>query len=152
VRINKLFKTHYNSKMEEKPLLLPHDNEEIEIVKDKVVKDKVSKKKVKFEDTEEKSFWDKYKTYLFGVVVIALVYVSYLYFFVNVNSDCFGPSSTSVAKSPLEPFFDQSNSIFDKVNKEVVESVGNLTKNTVQSVQTSVGTVVESVTESVKGL
>jgi len=100
------------------------DESEIEtekpIKKKKSVKfeEKVEEIEENVEEIEEKvedCFWDKYKTYLFGLLFIVLLYVSYLYLFGESFDSC-----------KLEPF-----------HTEIFESVGNLTNNVVQGVSDS---------------
>jgi hypothetical protein len=112
------------------------DESEIETEKPiKIKKKKSVKFEEKVEDIEEKvdieekiedCFWDKYKTYLFGLLFIVLLYVSYLYLFGDSFDSC-----------KLEPF-----------HTEIFESVGNLTNNVVHGVSDSIPSVTSSVKPS----
>ena len=79
------------------------------------------------------SFWDKYKIYLFGVVIIALIYVGYLYFYV------YAPSLPEPTR-PVTPFYDST--FIGTVNKEMKEVVPNLMEETVPLLRTGLNETV----------
>ncbi len=81
------------------------------------------------------SFWDKYKVYLFGVVIISLLYLGYMYFFVYTDS--------KIVSAPLEPFYESS--FMGTINKEMKESLVDTVSQAASSVADTASSVAASV-------
>jgi len=84
------------------------------------------------------TFWDKYKVYLFGVVIISLLYLGYMYFFVYTDS--------KIVSAPLEPFYESS--FMGTINKEMKESLVDTVSQAASSVVDAASTAASSVVDT----